>query len=61
MVRVFVLYSEQCDPERYEQHVALCREQVPGATFRHGRVLGARWATQTPPTTPSTSSPTATR
>jgi len=40
MVRVFVLYSEQPDPERYEQHVALSREQVAGATIRHGRVLG---------------------
>jgi len=40
MVRVFVLYSEQPDPERYEQHVAFSREQVPAATIRHGRVLG---------------------
>jgi hypothetical protein len=40
MVRVFVLYSEQPDPERYEQHVALSRELVPGAETRHGRVLG---------------------
>ncbi|MFL5952737.1 MAG: hypothetical protein ACJ76I_01325 [Gaiellaceae bacterium] len=28
------------DPDRYAQHVALC-EQVPGATFRHGRIFGA--------------------
>ena len=40
MVRVFVLYSEQPDPERYEQHVQLSREQVPSAEIRHGRVLG---------------------
>ncbi len=40
MVRVFVLYSEQPDPDRYEQHVALSRELVPGAATRHGRVLG---------------------
>ena len=40
MVRVFVLYSEQPDPEQYEQHVALSRERVPGAIIRHGRVLG---------------------
>ena len=40
MIRVFVLYSEQPDPERYEQHVRLSREQVPGAKIRHGRVLG---------------------
>jgi len=40
MVRVFVLYESQPDPERYEQHVALSRELVPGVTMRHGRVLG---------------------
>jgi hypothetical protein len=40
MVRVFVLYSEQPDAERYERHVQLAREQVPGAEIRHGRVLG---------------------
>ena len=40
MVRVFILYSELPDPERYEQHVELNRQQVPGAQIRHGRVLG---------------------
>jgi len=40
MIRVFVLYTEQPDPERYEQHVALSREAAPGAVIRHGRVLG---------------------
>ena len=40
MVRAFVLYESEPDPERYEQHVELCR-QVPGATFRHGKVFGA--------------------
>jgi hypothetical protein len=40
VIRVFVLYSEQPDPARYEQHVRLSREQVPGAEIRHGRVLG---------------------
>lgn len=40
MVRAFVLYESEPDPERYEQHAALCRE-VPGGTFRHGRVFGA--------------------
>ena len=40
MVRVFVLYEQEPDAERYEQHAALCR-QVPGAAFRHGRVFGA--------------------
>jgi hypothetical protein len=40
VIRVFVLYSEQPDPERYEQHVELARQQVPGAQIRHGPVLG---------------------
>lgn len=40
MIRVFVLYSEQPDPERYERHVELNRQLVPGAQIRHGRVLG---------------------
>jgi hypothetical protein len=40
MVRAFVLYDEEPDGERYEQHVELCR-QVPGGTFRHGKVFGA--------------------
>ncbi len=40
MVRVFVLYAEQPDAEAYEQHAEFCRQQVPGATIRHGRVLG---------------------
>jgi hypothetical protein len=40
VIRVFVLYSEQPDPDRYEQHVELSRRQVPGAEIRHGRVLG---------------------
>jgi hypothetical protein len=40
VIRVFVLYSELPDPERYEQHVELSRQQAPGAVLRHGRVLG---------------------
>ena len=40
MVRAFVLYEQEPDPERYAQHVELCR-RVPGATFRHGKVFGA--------------------
>jgi hypothetical protein len=39
MVRALVLYGEAPDPDRYAQHVELCT-QVPGATFRHGRVFG---------------------
>ena len=40
MVRAVVLYEEAPDEARYAEHVALWR-QVPGATFRHGRVFGA--------------------
>jgi len=40
MVRAFVLYEEEPEQERYEQHAELCR-QVPGGTFRHGKVFGA--------------------
>ena len=40
MVRVFVLYEQEPDSERYEQHAELCRN-VPGGEFRHGRVFGA--------------------
>ena len=40
MVRAIVLYDQEPDANRYEQHVELCRE-VPGSTFRHGRVFGA--------------------
>jgi hypothetical protein len=40
MVRAFVLYEQEPDPERFEQHAELCRK-VQGAEFRHGRVFGA--------------------
>ena len=40
MIRVFVVYDTEADPERYEQHADLCRK-VPGSTFRHGKVFGA--------------------
>ena len=40
MVRVFVLYEQEPDAARYEQHAELCRK-VSGGTFRHGRVFGA--------------------
>jgi hypothetical protein len=40
MVRAFVLYEEEPEHERYERHAELCR-QVPGGTFRHGKVFGA--------------------
>jgi hypothetical protein len=37
MIRVFVLYEQEPDPERYAEHVALCRA-VPSSVFRHGKV-----------------------
>ena len=40
MVRAFVLYEQEPDPTRFEQHAELCRK-VPGGTFRHGKVFGA--------------------
>ena len=40
MVRAFVLYESEPDPDRYARHAELCR-QVPGGTFRHGRVFGS--------------------
>jgi len=40
MVRAFVLYAEQPDPDTYAEHVELCR-RVSGATFRHGPIFGS--------------------
>jgi uncharacterized protein (TIGR02118 family) len=41
MIRALVLYADEPDSTRYQQHVELCRK-VPGATaFRHGRIFGA--------------------
>jgi hypothetical protein len=40
VIRAFVLYDEEPDPQRYEQHAELCRK-VPGGAFRHGKVFGA--------------------
>jgi hypothetical protein len=40
MVKVFVLYEQEPEAERFEQHAALCRE-VSGGTFRHGKVFGS--------------------
>ena len=40
MIRAFVLYGEEPDPQRYARHAELC-ERVTGGTFRHGRVFGA--------------------
>jgi len=41
MIRVVVLYDEAPDPQRYEDHLELCRA-VPGAgTFCHGPIFGS--------------------
>lgn len=40
MIRAFVLYERDVDPDRYAQHVELCR-RVPADAFRHGRVFGS--------------------
>jgi hypothetical protein len=40
MVRAFVLYEGDVDPERYAQHAELCR-RVPADAFRSGRVFGS--------------------
>jgi hypothetical protein len=40
VIRVFVLYEQAPDPAVYEEHVELNRREVPGATLRHGRILG---------------------
>ena len=40
MIRVFMVYEQEPEPDRYEQHAELCR-RVEGGTFRHGKVFGA--------------------
>jgi hypothetical protein len=40
VIRAFVLYESEPEPEEYAKHVELC-ERVPGATFRHGKIFGA--------------------
>ena len=39
-VKVFVLYEQEPDAARFEQHAELCRH-VEGGTFRHGKVIGS--------------------
>jgi hypothetical protein len=40
MIKVFVLYEQEPDSERYEEHAELCR-RVAGGTFRHGKVFAS--------------------
>jgi hypothetical protein len=37
VIRAFVVYEQEPDPERYAKHVELC-EKV-GGTFRHGKIV----------------------
>jgi len=41
MFKAIVLYEQEPDPERYEQHLDDFARPVPGATVRHGKVFGA--------------------
>jgi hypothetical protein len=41
VIRVIILYPEAPEPERYEQHIEFCREQVPDAVIRHGHIFGS--------------------
>lgn len=41
MVRVFVLYEQAPEAERYAEHAELSRREVPEATIRYGRILGS--------------------
>jgi len=38
MVRAFVLYEGNVDPDRYQQHIDEFVTKIP-ATFRHGKVI----------------------
>lgn len=40
MIRAFVLYEGDVDPERYQQHLDDFTSPIP-ATFRHGKVFAA--------------------
>jgi hypothetical protein len=41
VIRVFVLYEQAPDEARYAEHVELSRREVPGATTRHGAIIGS--------------------
>jgi hypothetical protein len=40
VIRVFIVYEQRPDQDRYEEHAELCR-RVEGGTFRHGQVFGS--------------------
>ena len=37
---MFVLYGEEPDPQKFAEHVEVCK-RVQGGTFRHGKVFGS--------------------
>jgi hypothetical protein len=41
MVRAFVLFEGEVDPERYQQHVDEFAARVPCRAFRHGKIFGS--------------------
>jgi hypothetical protein len=45
MVRAFVLYEEDVDPERYQRHIDEFVRPIP-STFRHGKVFGTAFGEQ---------------
>jgi hypothetical protein len=40
VVKVFVLYEQEPDAARFDEHAELCR-RVEGGEFRHGEVFGS--------------------
>ena len=55
MIRAFILYEREPDPERYQQHVEDVTK-VECAAFRHGKVFGSPIGrARVPATTPSSS------
>ena len=45
MVRAYVLYEGDVDPERYQRHIDEFVRPIP-ATFRHGKVFGTAFGEQ---------------
>jgi hypothetical protein len=41
MIKAIVLYEQEPDAERFEQHLNDFVRPVPGATIRHGKVFAA--------------------
>ena len=45
MVRAFVLYEGEVDPDRYQSHIDEFVRPIP-TTFRHGKVFGTAFGEQ---------------